>query len=398
MSNLLQRYPSELVRSGAFPDMKGKSSPLWTSAKNAIFTDMGVRPLPGQSPVVNRPNTQEITDIVTNGNAPNYVLHYGTDTQLWGWAEGGNVTETGSGYTKGVWHLSNWGAWVLGVNGNGTPQVVKTTTAANLGGTPPTDVEIMLVRTPFAVALNTDQGGEVAEWCDKDNVEQWVPAATNVAGDLPLRDLDSEIKCGVNYLGEIAAFSENVYTFFEFVGFPNIFGADFRLPGFGAISKHSVTVVGQRMFGLGKRGFWAIEGNRGEYIDSPLVRRYWEGNFNYNQRAKVCCWSNLAERCVFWFYPSANSQENDLGLAFNYQDGTWSELSFGRSAADDHNHFQYGVLGGSEGFLYYQFAEGVAPPSNGDGKLRVGETFGGTFGAGMCGAGQGGAGGVIIGG
>ena len=91
---------------------------------------------------------------------------------------------------------------------------------------------------------------------------------------------------------------------------------------------------------------------------------------------------------VFWFYPGAGADENDRGLIFSYETGVWSELTFGRSAAENSEVFETGITGSADGGVFLQDQVG-APVSSAIGKLRVAESLLLGSGYGELGYGQG---------
>jgi hypothetical protein len=57
-------------------------------------------------------------------------------------------------------------------------------------------------------------------------------------------------------------------------------------------------------------------------------------DFNYDESFKVACGANFDFSEIIWFYPSANSTENDKYVIYNYDENVWSFGTMTRGAWD----------------------------------------------------------------
>jgi hypothetical protein len=110
----------------------------------------------------------------------------------------------------------------------------------------------------------------------------------------------------------------------------------------GVISRHGAVVAEGRAFWMGQRGFFTYDG----YVDTleSDVSDYVFSDFNRTQRAKVwgMTMSDFGE--VWWFYPSASSQECDRYVIYNYVEEHWSIGSLARTCGIDRLAFEFPMM------------------------------------------------------
>jgi hypothetical protein len=84
------------------------------------------------------------------------------------------------------------------------------------------------------------------------------------------------------------------------------------------------------------------------------VKDYVFNDFNFLQGYKVYAGHNHSFSEVFWFYPSANSLENDRYVIYNYGEQTWSIGRLERTSWLDMGRAYYPIATDrANGFLYY---------------------------------------------
>lgn len=390
----LVRYEAE-IGSGVWADLKNRAAPFWVSGKNVIFRDAGIMPVSGQTLAFPRQQNVPVRGMIANDNSATYKLFYGTSDSLWGWDGNATVTDLSKtgGYTApDDWVFANFGAWTLATDGDEKVQIRKTGDFADLGGVTFDWAKLIEVRTPYVVVINTNLGPNSASWCKRDDVETWLAAADNDAGELTARDMDSAFRASAMLRGEICTLTDSRLMFLTYVGGTNIFGWQPTSVACGALSKNAIVNVPPHLYGVGPRGFWRTDGSSFEYIDSKAVRKKFKDELRWEKRSRVVAWHNVAERSVFWFYCGPHADENDRGLIFSYETGVWSELTFGRSAAENSEVFETGITGSADGGVFLQDQDG-APISSGFGKVKIGEQLTLDSGFGALGFGRGAFGG-----
>jgi hypothetical protein len=84
------------------------------------------------------------------------------------------------------------------------------------------------------------------------------------------------------------------------------------------------------------------------------VRDHVFNNFNYNEAGKVVAGSNVSFAEIWWFYPSASSNENDSYVVYNYQENIWFIGTMSRTAWLDRGISDVPVATGTNNYLYNQ--------------------------------------------
>jgi len=82
------------------------------------------------------------------------------------------------------------------------------------------------------------------------------------------------------------------------------------------------------------------------------VYDYVFNDINTNQLSKVYAVNNSQYNEVWWFYPSANSNENDSYVVWDYVENHWSIGALARTAGTDRSVFRNPIMVGTDGFLY----------------------------------------------
>lgn len=374
MSDLLAVI--EPVDTGAELDKKNQSAMLWQEAKNVVFRAKKIMPFPGSVPLFPRGAEVEITGLrdlpaLVFGTAPGIV--YGTLNKLYLWKQGDMAsTEKGSGYTGSLlqtasapatrWSFEDWGSWVLATNGVDTPQIYKGTSfspmstfAAQYG-----TAEIFIKWRQYLIAMNLQGGKNRIAWSASDNPEEWLPASNNLAGSLPIRDIENDIVTSL-YLGDtIAFYSQHSMHGLSFLGPPFVFGSHRALTGIGAVGKNAVCDVGRgQHIGVGPRGIWMSDGVASEYFDSQVVRETFMREFNADQGSKVVCYLDQTLKHVLIFYPQIGFDYNSAGLVFNMEEGKWSRVALLRTVCSDRGVFSFAVSADKKGQIYKQTLLGV---------------------------------------
>jgi len=82
------------------------------------------------------------------------------------------------------------------------------------------------------------------------------------------------------------------------------------------------------------------------------VRDYVFNDLNSFQLGKITAGSNSAFGEIWWFYPSASSQENDRYVVYNYMEKVWSYGNLGRTAWLDRGIIDLPLVAAPDQFLY----------------------------------------------
>jgi len=101
---------------------------------------------------------------------------------------------------------------------------------------------------------------------------------------------------------------------------------------------------------MGQKGFHIYDG----YV-KPLpceVYDYVFNNINTTQLSKVYAVNNSQYNEVWWFYPSAASNENDSYVVWDYVENHWTIGTLARTAGTDRSVFRNPIMIGTDGIIY----------------------------------------------
>lgn len=251
-----------------------------------------------------------------------------------------------------VWTLDNWGENLVGLSSSeGIIYEWPPAPAAPAGpiaGAPPAR-SMIVTGERIMMALGASGDPRRIEWSDQEDNTQWVPQATNQAGDFTLQT-SGELLSGVKIPGGVLLFTETDVWTATYLGPPFVYGFESVSDGSGAISQNAVTAIDGRVLWMGPQGFWSFSG-----FASPLqcdVSDHVFMNINRDQISKVSSFHNSAFGEVWWFYPSNNSTENDSYVVYSYREGHWSIGKTDRLSATDMSPFQFPLMVSDDGYVY----------------------------------------------
>lgn len=368
MSDTLIRVADpRLIQSGIVKSLNPLQTPLWLEGSNVIFEDGMVRKGRGFAAAFSSVGVNPVRGIKALNDAGINRMAWGDYQKLYDWsgASVNSSTTTFSGQKDESstapatsWSLETWGSWMVAANGlAGDNFYVNKFVGAGwvqvTGTDVPTRIRKLLRRGPFLLALNTDEGGQMLEWCDIDDIEDWDRSASPTeAGSLFIRDLDSEIQDAARLGQAVLAYSDNQCVQINLIGSPNWFGYVPLFEGIGAVSNQCVVAANQRHYGRSKTGFWETDGASFNYISPPFLRIWLEKNANKNQISKTCGWWDSDRSMICWSFPTS-TDENDITIGFNYETKTWTFFPYGRTAGFHKGVFDYPVAGAPDGSVFY---------------------------------------------
>lgn len=329
----------ELLESGLQPARHPRDVPLWADGRNVSFRQGGPQKIGGWSQVTSfTPNGEPRGAAGQRLEDGTLRLIFGDENELYRW-ESGTITSQGSGYTGNnltQWSITFFGNWAVATNGVDAPQVDKNDgngfVDLGTGGNFNT-AEVMLRRDAHLIAANTSDGQTWVRWSDADAPETWTPQLNNLAGSLNVREMEGPIIAAVNVGSDIALIGKNQIAQIQFVGRPFVFGYEPRLDGIGAVSNNAVIEVNGLLFGMGEFGFWQTDLRSFEYIGTDVIWPWVVQRLNTFRLRQVHCDYDSETETITWFLPNIDTNEVDIGVMFNVQDGWWSILDWGRTAS-----------------------------------------------------------------
>jgi hypothetical protein len=320
-----------------------------------------------------------------------YQINTGLDTQVggngWGagtWGRGtwGSAATVSVGNTLRLWSQDNYGEDLIYCVRNGgiyywyaaTGLTVRGVSLSSLSTDPQTPniaIQVMVSdRDRHVIAFGSNYGGSTAQdpliirFSNQEDPFTWTSTATNTAGDLRLGSGSAIIRA-VETKREIVVFTDLAAYSLQFIGPPYTFGLQQLAAGISVIGYNGFAAVDDTIFWMGKSAFYVYSG-KVDNIPCP-INNYVFGNFNFSQSDKVFAVPNSEFGEVTWYYPSADSDENDLYVTYNYADKVWTYGALARTAMLDRGVRLYPIGAGVDRYLYnheYGLNDGsTTPPS-----------------------------------
>ena len=192
-------------------------------------------------------------------------------------------------------------------------------------------------RFTFAFGANdygsTIQNPMLIRWSDQESVSVWAPAATNQAGSFLLSH-GSKIVTAIQTRQEIVVFTDSSVYSLQYLGPPVIWGSQLLGDNISIISENAVSIASGVVYWMGVDKFYKYDG-RVQTLRCDL-RQYIYGDINLQQSAQFFAGTSEGFNEVWFFYCSANSNNIDRYVVFNYfengGEGAWYYGDIARTA------------------------------------------------------------------
>lgn len=191
----------------------------------------------------------------------------------------------------------------------------------------------------------------------------WTSTATNTAGDLRLGS-GSEIVTAVETRQQILVFTDASLHSMQFIGPPFTFGISQLAENVTIAGPLASVSVDDSVYWMGVNEFYVFTG---QVQKLPCtVKSFVFNDFNAPQSEKVFASVNSSFSEIWWFYPSAASEENDKYVIYNYQENVWYFGDLTRTAWHDRGINTNPIAANTDGFLYlheFGFDDGTTQPA-----------------------------------
>ena len=184
---------------------------------------------------------------------------------------------------------------------------------------------------------------------DQESVVDWRPSTTNTAGDLRLGS-GSKIVTAIETRQQILVFTDVSLHALQYIGPPFTFGINMISENVTIRSPISVVAVEDTVYWMGKNEFYVYNG--GVQTLPCSVRDYVFSDFNTTQSEKCFGAVNSSFSEVWWYYPSANSDNNDRYVVYNYLQDIWYYGNLVRTAWVDRGVNETPIAASRDGYLY----------------------------------------------
>jgi hypothetical protein len=195
----------------------------------------------------------------------------------------------------------------------------------------------------------TNQDTMLIRWSNQEDYTVWYPTATNSAGDLRL-GTGSKIIRAVETKREILVFTDTALYSMQFIGPPYTYGIQQVSTNTTTIGFNGFAVVEDNVIWMGLNKFYIYAGSTDEL--PCTVKEYVFNNINLAQSDKIFAAVNSEFNEITWFYPSADSSENNSYVTYNYAEKAWTYGTLARTAWLDRGTLNYPVAAGTDGYLY----------------------------------------------
>jgi hypothetical protein len=322
-----------------------------------------------------------------------YQINTGLDTTItgngWGagtWGRGTWGSGTSllvSGAQLRIWSHDNFGEDLLyNVRDGGIYYWDKSsgTTArgvalSSLGGassTPTVAKQIMVSDTDrHVIAFGCDseaspgvQDPLLIRFSSQESLTDWAAQATNTAGELRLGS-GSQIVTAAETRQQILVFTDTSLYAMQYLGPPFTFGVQLISENITMGGPLTAMAVDDQVFWMGLSEFYVYNGAVQRLPCS--VRDYVFEDMNLAQMEKVTAGLNSENSEIWWFYPSAASDENDRYVIYNYMEQAWYYGTLARTAWLDRGIEEFPIAAAPDHYLYnheFGFDDGSTSPAS----------------------------------
>ena len=305
----------------------------------------------------------------TSGSAtetPYYIVGPANQTGAYGWGAGtwsyltwGTERDvTTVVLSAGGWSLDNFGEILIATIKNGatftwnpsagTPLETRATimtgcpTASIMTLTSDRDRHVFAFGTETTIGSPSTFDPMFIRWSNTEDYNDWNPTVTNSAGTFRL-DTGNTIIGAIQGKDYILVLTDAAAYTIQFVGPPFVFSVRQVGTNCGALGQHSMAYVQGAVWWMGYGGgFFAFDGTVKQV---PSLVQDWvfttDGSdgenpgINYGASDLVYAYHNSLYNEIGWFYPTANSDQVDARVVYNFLEDTWVVGSLARTTYED---------------------------------------------------------------
>ncbi len=270
------------------------------------------------------------------GSSVNYS-DYGFGVGTWNEDAWGTARSGGSGgiqLSSRIWQFDTFGEDLLCQLQDGKifkwDTSVGTGTRATLVTNAPTKSAFSIVSTPdrHLVMLGTEatigssgtQDPMFVRFSNQEDINTFVETAENTAGGQRLTD-GNKIVTAVRSRNQILILTDTSLHGMQFVGTPFTFGFTQLGANCGCVGAHAAADVNGLTFWMGTEAFFAFDGTVKKL--PCTVQDYVFDDINLFQKNKFFVGINSQFNELTWWYCSANAEQIDRAVTFNYLENVW---------------------------------------------------------------------------
>jgi hypothetical protein len=310
-----------------------------------------------------------------NTGFPIFTIGTGWGTGAWSRGTWGSAFTTGFGLQLRLWSQANFGEILLfnprggalyeWAPGSGATPAYGTRGVVVSGTYTPSLINEILVSDQSRIVICfgcNDPSGTYAtteldpmqiRWSAQESYTVWEPQATNQAGDQRLSH-GSQIIGALQTRQEINIWTDAAIYAMQYIGPPLVWQITLLADNISIASQNAMATASGVVYWMGVDKFYIYSG-RVETLPCS-VRTYIFNDINRQQFAQIQAGTNEGYSEVWWFYCSANSNEIDRYVIFNYLDRVWYYGSIDRTAWLDSPLRQFPVATTGKNLMVYHEA------------------------------------------
>jgi len=186
-------------------------------------------------------------------------------------------------------------------------------------------------------------------WADQDNPIEWEPTPTNSAGFIRVSRGDAIVRA-LATRQEILVYTNTSLNSLQFTGTTDVFSLQELTDNISVMSPRCFAIANNVVFWMGYDKFYFYSG-RVDTLPTTLWTHVFR-NFNYDRSDNVVAGTNEGFNEVWWMYPSAQSNDNDSYVIFNYVERIWYYGTIERTAWLDSGLRDHPQAVGLDGYVY----------------------------------------------
>jgi len=286
-----------------------------------------------------------------------------------GWGSGTSIAATSNVQLR-LWFFDNFGEdllanvrggqiyyWKPSLGYSSANRAVPLSSLVGASNTPLYSNYVLSTDERHVVAFGVNPLGETEQdpllirWSDQEDPAMWTPTATNSAGDMRV-PLGSEIIAARQTRQEILIWTDTSLHSLQYIGAPYTFSLQTMSDNCSLISPNAHITVNNVAYWMGTDKFYAYSG-RVETLPCSL-RRYVYGDINRAQSLQIQVGLNEQFGEIMWFYCSADSNNINRYVVFNYLEQTWYYGQLNRTVWLDTHLRGAPYACSNDGYMYQQ--------------------------------------------
>lgn len=367
-NKLIELRPSKGLDSGVMPSLLASAGGIWSTGRNVWFREAHIEHALGSQVLVSdiHRKPQALAQAYVAGPRLYFedlgvILYHQAGVET--------LIDALSSVTGASYDLCPYGSWLLATD-NVAPLGLWQGSGvfASVGASQFLRAKIIKKLAQHVLVFNTDVLPSGFHWCSASDPTDtgWTPTANNSAGNLPIRDLDSEIVAVADLGAGLGVYSRETMLVVQYTGPPNWFGTPTQaLSGIGAASKTAIVSLGRYNWGLGRGGIFLTDGSTFNQVDRPAIDRWLQDNVDWARSSEIAGYYDEQLMLVVWAVPLltggiscvAVDPKNKTSI-IDTGKRTFTYLGTDLGVGLDRSVFDYPIVAKSDG-IYYNSVKGT---------------------------------------